>query len=76
VLCSAVASPDRGAERFLRQIGEQTASCALLPLSLDAAGSDNKPQRWADWLAASELTGVSFCATSEEAKRWLETHRG
>lgn len=76
VLCSAVASPDRGAERFLRQIGEQTASCALLPLSLDAAGSDNKPQRWADWLAASELTGITFCVTVADARHWMETHRG
>lgn len=76
VLCSAAASPDRGAERFLRQIAEQTARCALLPLSLEAAGSDNKPQRWADWLSASELSAVTFCATEAQAKRWLETHRG
>ena len=76
VLCSAVASPDRGAERFLRQIAEQTASCALLPLSIHAAGTDNKPQRWADWLTDSGLTAVTFCATEAEAKRWLETHRG
>jgi len=76
VLCSAAASPDRGAERFLRQVGEQTASCALLPLALEAAGADNKPQRWADWLAASGLSGVTFCATLEDARHWLETHRG
>jgi hypothetical protein len=76
VLCCAVASPDRGAERFLRQIGEQTASCALLPLVLDAAGTDNKPQRWADWLSASELPTVTFCATLEDARHWLKTHRG
>jgi len=76
VLCSAAASPDRGAERFLRQICEQTASCALLPLALDAAGTDNKPQRWADWLQASELTTVTFCASPEDARHWLETHRG
>jgi hypothetical protein len=76
VLCSAAASPDRGAERFLRQVGEQTASCALLPLALEAAGSDNKPQRWADWLAASGLSGVTFCATLEDARHWLEAHRG
>lgn len=76
VLCSAAASPDRGAERFLRQICEHSAGCALLPVALDAAGTDNKPQRWADWLAASELTGVTFCATPEHARRWLETPRG
>ena len=76
VLCSAAASPDRGAERFLRQICEQTAGCALLPLALDAVGTDNKPQRWADWLQASELTAVTFCATPEDARHWLETHRG
>lgn len=76
VLCSAAASPDRGAERFLRQIGEQTASCALLPLALPTAGPDNKPQRWADWLSASGLSSVTFCATIEDAQHWLETHRG
>lgn len=76
VLCSAAASPDRGAERFLRQICEQTAGCALLPLALDAAGADNKPQRWADWLVASGLSAVTFCATPEDARHWLETHRG
>jgi hypothetical protein len=76
VLCSAAASPDRGAERFLRQICEQSAGCALLPLALDAVGTDNKPQRWADWLQASELTDVTFCATPEDARHWLETHRG
>jgi len=74
VLCSAATSPDRGAERFLRQICEQTASCALLPLGTPNA--DNKPQRWADWLSASELTGVTFCATPQDARHWLETHRG
>jgi hypothetical protein len=76
VLCSAAASPDRGAERFFRQICEQTASCALLPLSLDATATDNKPHRWADWLAASELNIITFCATPEDACQWLETHRG
>jgi hypothetical protein len=76
VLCCAAASPDRGAERFLRQIGEQTASCALLPLALDAAGTDNKPQRWADWLSASGLPSVTFCANLTDARHWLETHRG
>lgn len=76
LLCSAAASPDRGAERFLRQVCEHSASCALLPLGLAAAGVDNKPQRWADWLAASELTAVTFCASVDDARRWMETHRG
>ena len=61
---------------FLRQIAEQTAGCALLPLVLDAVGTYNKPQRWADWLSASGLPTITFCATLEDARHWLETHRG
>ncbi len=76
VLCSATASPDRGAERFLRQVCEHSASCALLPLALDAGSADNKPRRWADWLAASDLGAVAFCATLDDARRWMETRRG
>ena len=76
VLCSAVASPDRGTERFLRQVCEQTASCALLPLAIDAADADNKPWRWAEWLSARALTAVTFCATLEDARHWLEAQRG
>jgi hypothetical protein len=76
VLCSATASPDRGAERFLRQVCEHSASCALLPLAIDAASADNKPRRWADWLAASDLGAVTFCSTVDDARQWMETRRG
>jgi hypothetical protein len=76
IVCSAASSPDRGAERFLRQVCAEAASCALLPLGSDEAGTDNKPQRWADWLGTTELKPVVFCATSVDAQHWMEQRRG
>lgn len=76
VVCSAAASPDRGVERFLRQVCAEAASCALLPLDSGSAGADNKPQRWADWLEATDLRQVAFCAGLSEAQQWMEKQRG
>ena len=76
VVCSAAASPDRGAERFLRQVCSEAVDCALLPLGDASATDTNKPQRWADWLSASDLQAVSFCATASEAQQWMEQRRG
>jgi hypothetical protein len=76
VICSAAASPDRGAERFLRQVCAEAASCALLPLGSDPEDTSNKPQRWADWLTASGLKGVAFCASAADARQWLEQRHG
>ena len=75
IVCSAAASPDRGAERFLRQVCAEVASCALLPLASKDPSQD-KPERWADWLAATELKAVSCCATPEDARKWLEAPHG
>ncbi len=76
VVCSAAASPDRGAERFLRQVCAEAVECALLPLGSEAASGADKPQRWADWLATSDLQAVTFCATATDARQWMEQHRG
>lgn len=76
VVCSAAASPDRGAGRFLRQLCGEAVSCALLPIAQDAPGADNRPRRWADWLTGSDLQAVAFCADLHEAQRWMEQHRG
>lgn len=73
-VCAAAASPDRGAERFLRQLTAHTHRCALLPLGSGPQGehtATDKPERWREWLAASELPGVRFCTTVEDAARWL-----
>ncbi|MFN3495382.1 MAG: DUF2868 domain-containing protein [Hydrogenophaga sp.] len=73
-VCAATASPDRGAERFLRQLCAHTHRCALLPLGSGPDGActgSDKPERWRAWLAASELPGVHFCATVTDAARWL-----
>jgi hypothetical protein len=73
-VCAAVASPDRGAERYLRQLCSHTHRCALLPLGRGLGGEvieGDKPGRWADWLKASELPAVHFCATPTDAASWL-----
>jgi hypothetical protein len=72
VVCSAAASPDRGVERFLRQVCAEVASCALWPMASADAAQD-RPDRWADWLAATDLKAVRFCASFEAASQWLET---
>lgn len=73
-VCAAAASPDRGAERFLRQLCTHTHRCALLPLGSGLGGALNeadKPGRWSEWLKASELSAVHFCANAAEAAKWL-----
>jgi hypothetical protein len=73
-VCAASASPDRGAERFLRQLCSHTHRCALLPLGRGPGGEmteGDKPGRWSDWLKASELSAVYFCATTADAANWL-----
>jgi hypothetical protein len=75
ILCSAAASPDRGAERFLRQVCAEVASCALLPLASKDPQLD-RPERWANWLATTDLKAVSLCQTPEAAQQWLETPHG
>jgi hypothetical protein len=75
IVCSAAASPDRGVERFLLQVCAEVASCALLPLASKDPAHD-KPERWADWLAATDLKAVTFCASPEAAEQWVEDDRG
>ncbi|HEX5738725.1 MAG TPA: DUF2868 domain-containing protein [Hydrogenophaga sp.] len=73
-VCAAAASPDRGAERFLRQLCTHTHRCALLPLGSGPGGEcteGDKPGRWSDWLSASGLSAVHFCATPADASHWL-----
>ncbi len=76
VVCSAAASPDRGTARFLRQVCAEAVDCALLPLGNDPASAADRPQRWADWLIASDLQAITFCASASDALQWMEAHRG
>ena len=75
ILCSAAASPDRGAERFLRQVCAEVAGCALLPVASKDPQHD-KPERWANWLAATDLKAVVLCPSPGEAQQWLEAPHG
>ena len=76
VVCSAAASPDRGTARVLRQVCAEAVDCALLPLGNEAASDADRPQRWADWLIASDLQAITFCASASDALQWMEPHRG
>lgn len=74
IVCAASASPDRGAERFLRQVCAEVAGCAVLPLASKDPKHD-KPERWAHWLSATDLKAIAFCETPEQAQEWLEADR-
>ncbi len=76
VVCSAAASPDRGTERFLRQICAEAVDCALLPLGGGSGFAADKPERWSGWLAASDLKALTFCATVADAQQWMGPRRG
>jgi hypothetical protein len=73
-VCAAAASPDRGAERFLRQLCTHAHRCALYPLGGGPEGAwtqDDKPERWSEWLDTIELSGVHFCTAPADAANWL-----
>ena len=69
IVCSAAASPDRGAERFVRQVCGEAADCALLPWVGEPAAN---PGRWAAWLGASERKAVHLCDSVRDALQWIE----
>ncbi|QCB48276.1 DUF2868 domain-containing protein [Hydrogenophaga sp. PAMC20947] len=71
VVFTAAASPDRGAERFLRQVCAEVAACALWPQASSNPKQD-KPERWAEWLNATDLKAVAWCPAPADAQRWLE----
>jgi hypothetical protein len=75
ILCSAAASPDRGVERFLRQVCAEVAGCALLPVASRDPQHD-KPERWANWLTTIDLKAVTLCHTPADAQQWLEAPHG
>ena len=75
IVCSAAASPDRGVERFVRQVCAEVTACALWPQA-SPNPADDKPQRWADWLAAADLKAVGCITSPAEAESWMETPDG
>ena len=71
VVCNSASSPDRGTERFLRQILGQAHACALL-LTSPGNSQPHNPERWPEWLAGTDLRDVPCFQQATDARRWLE----
>ena len=72
LVCHAASSPDRGTERFLREVLAHCGECRLwlAPAARDAAGAD-APQRWIDWLQGTGLARVAATPRLEDALQGL-----
>ncbi|RZL88241.1 MAG: DUF2868 domain-containing protein [Variovorax sp.] len=63
--CNAASSPDRGTERFLREVAALSSECRLWLLGGQATPETR--QRWHDWLAAAGLERIRAGDTPEAA---------
>lgn len=62
--CHAASSPDRGTERFVREVQSHCGECRLW-----LVGAESAPGRWQRWLADSGLAGLR---ATERADATLE----
>lgn len=69
LVCHAASSPDRGTERFLRDVLVHCGECRLW---LADAPNDGAVQRWRDWLRDTGLQGIAASDRLDVALR--ETH--
>jgi hypothetical protein len=67
LLCHGPASPDRGAERFVRAALQAAGSGALVLMAADAAGL----RRWRDWVAETGLPLHAVFDNAVAAQQWL-----
>ena len=65
--CNAASSPDRGTERFLREVISLSGECRLWLLG--AATAEASRQRWHAWLADAGLQGIVAGDAPEAALR-------
>jgi len=65
--CNAASSPDRGTERFLREVASLSSECRLWLLG-DHATPETR-QRWHAWLAGAGLESIAASDTTEAALR-------
>jgi hypothetical protein len=75
-VCHALASPDRGAERFMRDACGFGALGGLLLIdgaSTPAPDAAMAASRWHDWMAASGLSAVTLLPDVAAASRWLQS---
>ncbi|MBT2326598.1 DUF2868 domain-containing protein [Variovorax paradoxus] len=62
--CNAAASPDRGTERFLREVASFSSECRLWLLG--GRGQETR-DRWHAWLSDAGLEGIAASDTPEAA---------
>jgi hypothetical protein len=72
LVCHAASSPDRGTERFLRDLLAHCGECRLwlTDAAKDAVDVDAS-QRWIDWLRATGLPRVTATHKLEDALQGL-----
>ena len=70
--CSAASSPDRGTERFLREVASRSGECRLWLLG-GATTDEGARQRWLTWLAEVGLDSIPAVDTPAAALRGWET---
>ncbi|MDQ0590547.1 hypothetical protein QFZ47_004656 [Variovorax paradoxus] len=72
LVCHAASSPDRGTERFLREVLAHCGECRLwlAPAAMDAPDA-NASQRWIDWLRDTGLPRVAATPRLEDALQAL-----
>lgn len=71
VVLHGPASPDRGTARFLREVAQRVARCALVLVGPDGSPAD-ATARWRDWLQAQALPQLELLPCAADAARWLE----
>ncbi len=62
VACHAASSPDRGTERFLREVRAHCGECRLW-----LVGDEVAPGRWQRWIADAELVGIDLVSDANAA---------
>ena len=66
VACNAAATPDRGTERFLRELLPHCGACRLWLTGLQPP-TPAQIERWTEWLAAAGLTDIACSADWAQA---------
>jgi hypothetical protein len=75
LVCHAASSPDRGTERFLREVLAHCGECRLWPAqdvnSVQNDSAVGAAQRWIDWLQGTGLERVAATHRLDDALQQL-----
>ena len=75
VVCDLASSPDRGTERFLREICGYSEHGAILLTSPNRSSQVNT-LRWSRWIESLELKNMTCLETEAAAYHWLNRSNG